>query len=108
MEAVLLYIACLRLGAVFVPVNVASALNEVGYVLGDCSPRLVIVSEGERAALAPLTGGARLETLGADGGGTLGELAAHRPVVGAGVRSRGVDQMHQGPAALDMAEEPVA
>jgi malonyl-CoA/methylmalonyl-CoA synthetase len=75
-EAVLLYIACLRLGAVFVPVNVASSHNEVAYVLGDCSPRLVVVPAGERAALAPLAGGAAVETLDADGGGTLSELAA--------------------------------
>ena len=37
-----------------------------------------------------------------------GELAADRAVVGAGVGARRVDQMHQGAAALDMAEEPVA
>ena len=37
-----------------------------------------------------------------------GKLAAHRAVVGAGVRARRVDQMRQSAAALDMAEEPVA
>jgi malonyl-CoA/methylmalonyl-CoA synthetase len=73
-EAVVLYIACLRLGAVFVPVNVASSLHEVAYVLSDCSPRLVVVPVEERDALAPLAGDARLETLAADGRGTLSEL----------------------------------
>jgi malonyl-CoA/methylmalonyl-CoA synthetase len=32
-EAVLLYVACLRMGAVFLPINVANTLAEVDYVL---------------------------------------------------------------------------
>src|ERR1700693_3032422 len=32
-EAVILYVACLRLGAVVVPINVANTLNEVDYLL---------------------------------------------------------------------------
>jgi malonyl-CoA/methylmalonyl-CoA synthetase len=73
-EAVLLYLACLRLGAVYVPINTANSLNEVEYLLGDSAPWLAIVAPGERESLAPLaarTGVTRLETLGTEGEGSL-------------------------------------
>ena len=76
-QAVLLYVACLRLGAVFVPINVDCPPNELDYLLRDSSPRLAIVPPGERAMLAPLADRAGiqcLETLGADGQGSLAEL----------------------------------
>jgi malonyl-CoA/methylmalonyl-CoA synthetase len=78
LEAVLLYVACLRMGAVFVPINVASSPNELDYLLRDSNPRIAIVPPGERAVLAPLTRRAGiqcLETLAADGEGSLSELA---------------------------------
>jgi malonyl-CoA/methylmalonyl-CoA synthetase len=78
-EAVLLYIACLQLGAVFVPINVANTPNEVGYFLRDASPRVAVVRPTDRAmlqALAESAGVARVETLGADGEGSLADLAA--------------------------------
>src|ERR1700686_1027468 len=77
LEAVLLYVACLRMGAVFVPINVASSPHEVDYLLRDSSPRIAIVDPGERAVLAPLAERAGIqcvETLGADGEGSLSEL----------------------------------
>jgi len=77
-EAVLVYLACLRIGAVFVPLNPASTPHELEYLLGDSGPRIVIVGPGERAALAPLAqraGVARLETLAVGGEGSLNELA---------------------------------
>src|ERR1700694_2212448 len=76
-EAVLLYVACLRMGAVFVPINVASSPNEVDYLLRDSSPRIAIVPPGERAVLAALADSAGIqcvETLGADGEGSLSGL----------------------------------
>src|ERR1700730_97479 len=42
-EAILLYVACLRLGAIFVPINVANTANEVEYFLRDSQPRVAIV-----------------------------------------------------------------
>src|SRR6266853_279901 len=77
LEAVLLYVACLRMGAVFVPISVASSPHEVDYLLRDSSPRIAIVPPGERAVLAPLADRAGIqcvETLGADGEGSLSEL----------------------------------
>jgi malonyl-CoA/methylmalonyl-CoA synthetase len=85
-EAVLLYIACLRMGAVFVPVNVQSPPNEVEYVLRDASPRVAVVPPDERAALTPVAEQAGVQhvvTLGANSDGTLAELArASAPQLG--------------------------
>lgn len=75
-EAVLLYLACLRMGAVFVPINVANTVNEVEYFLRDSQPRLVVVRPTDGALLEPIAsrvGVAHVETLGAQGEGTLPE-----------------------------------
>src|SRR5207248_2594132 len=77
-EAVLLYIACLRMGAWYVPINVGASLQELDYLLRDSSPRITIVPPGEADALEPIAdraGVQLLETLGADGEGSLSRLA---------------------------------
>ena len=76
-EAVLLYVACLRLGAVFVPINVANTANEVDYFLRDSQPRLAVIRPADRRLLEPIAAQAgvrHVETLGADGEGSLPEL----------------------------------
>jgi malonyl-CoA/methylmalonyl-CoA synthetase len=73
-EAVLLYIACLRMGAVFVPINVANTPNEVDYFFRDSQPRIAIIRPADRTSLEPIAeraGVARIESLGADGTGSL-------------------------------------
>jgi malonyl-CoA/methylmalonyl-CoA synthetase len=78
-EAVFLYVACLRLGAVFVPINVANTPNEVEYYLSDSLPRAAIVRPQERNLIEPLARQANVacvETLGTDGAGSLPQLAA--------------------------------
>jgi malonyl-CoA/methylmalonyl-CoA synthetase len=78
-DAVLLYLACLDLGAVFVPINVANTANEVDYFLRDSRPRLAVVKPSNRALLEPVAMRARisyLETLGAGGEGSLPELVS--------------------------------
>ncbi len=83
-EAVLLYVACLRCGAVFVPMNTACAPNEFEYFVRDCDPRLVIVDPRRQAQLEPLArscGIEQVETLAADGKGTVTSLAvAQKPI----------------------------
>jgi malonyl-CoA/methylmalonyl-CoA synthetase len=78
-EAILLYLACLRLGAVFLPLNMAYTLAELDYFIGDAEPRVVVCAperEGEIAALAQSHGVAETLTLGVDGEtGTLPERA---------------------------------
>jgi malonyl-CoA/methylmalonyl-CoA synthetase len=76
-DAVLLYLSCLNLGAVFVPINVANTENEVDYFLRDSRPRLAVVKPSSRALLEPVAMRAQIshvETLGADGEGSLPEL----------------------------------
>jgi malonyl-CoA/methylmalonyl-CoA synthetase len=46
-EAVLLYVACLRLGAAFVPINTAYSLAEVEYFLTDAQPQVTVVEDSE-------------------------------------------------------------
>jgi malonyl-CoA/methylmalonyl-CoA synthetase len=77
-EAVFLYVACLRMGAVFVPINVANTANEVEYYLRDSQPRAAIVRPQDRILIEPLAQQAKvdcLETLDADGTGSLPMLA---------------------------------
>ena len=76
-EAVLLYLACLSLGAVFVPINTANTPHEVEYFLHDARPKLAVVDPMRRAELldcARAAGVAHLETLGEAGDGSLPDL----------------------------------
>jgi malonyl-CoA/methylmalonyl-CoA synthetase len=50
-ELVLLHLALLRLGAVLVPINLAYRRREVGHILADAAPRLLIVKAAQRAVL---------------------------------------------------------
>jgi malonyl-CoA/methylmalonyl-CoA synthetase len=93
-QAVLLYVACLRLGAVFVPINTANTANEVDYFLRDSQPRLAVIRPADRALLAPVAAQAgvhHVETLGADGDGSLAELAAQCEASPALPRNFGAD-----------------
>jgi malonyl-CoA/methylmalonyl-CoA synthetase len=76
-EAVLLYLACLRTGAVFVPINVANTPNEVEYFLRDAEPKLAVIRPAARASVEPRAAQAgvpHVETLGAEGEGSLAAL----------------------------------
>ncbi|MEO6340983.1 MAG: malonyl-CoA synthase [Caulobacteraceae bacterium] len=77
-QAILLYLACLRAGAVYLPLNTAYTLTELDYFLGDAEPSLVVCDPGRREGMKALAGkiGAAVETLGADGRGTLMDRAA--------------------------------
>src|ERR1700733_4685114 len=58
-ECVLLYLACLRLGAVYLPLNQAYTLTELEYFIGDSEPSVVVCAPeraGEIAALAQRLG----------------------------------------------------
>ena len=78
-EALILYLACLRAGAIYLPLNTAYTLPEVDYFVGDAEPRLVVVGSGRREeaeALPGLPHGAHVVTMDADGTGTLADRAA--------------------------------
>ena len=50
-ELVLLHLALLQLGAVLVPINLAYRRREVGLILADATPRLLVVEAASRAVL---------------------------------------------------------
>lgn len=69
-EALLLYLACLRAGAVYVPLNAAYTLAELEYFIGDAIPTLVVCAPDKQAALTDLVGKlspCTLVTLNAEG-----------------------------------------
>lgn len=86
----LLYLATLRVGAVFVPLNPAYGVEEVGYFLGDSQPALYVCDPAHAIARSPLAAGvgARLFTLDAEGDGSLAAALAgtHTPAPAATFR----------------------
>ena len=77
-EALLLYLACLRAGAVYLPLNTAYTLAEIEYFISDAEPKLVVVGPAAKAGIEPIArkhGAAAIETLAADGTGSLMTLA---------------------------------
>jgi len=78
-EAVFLYLACLRAGAAYLPLNTAYTKAEVGYFLGDAEPAVFVCTPGNAAVLADTAraaGVGTLLTLGSDGDGSLPERSA--------------------------------
>ncbi len=71
----LLYLACLRLGAVYLPLNTAYTLSELDYFFGDAEPALIVCDPARRAEVAALGGAAaaQVATLDAQGQGDLVE-----------------------------------
>src|SRR5690606_35268617 len=81
-EALLLYLACLRAGAAYLPLNTAYTPAEVEYFVGDAEPALVVCRPGTRetvAAICAKVGVAACHTLAAGGSGSLTELASRQP-----------------------------
>ena len=73
-----LYLAVVRAGAVYLPLNTAYTLNELEYFITDAEPSLVVCdpSKAEGIGAIAATVGAKVETLGADGKGSLTDAAA--------------------------------
>jgi malonyl-CoA/methylmalonyl-CoA synthetase len=76
-QALFLYFACVAAGAVFLPLNTAYTPSELSYFIGNASPTLVVVDPESETALAPIASeaGSKIQTLGADGHGSLMDLA---------------------------------
>ena len=73
-EAIMLYLACLRAGAVYLPLNTAYQKGEISYFLSDAEPRVVVCrpeSESWIGEIAAKTGVPHVLTLDQAGGGTL-------------------------------------
>jgi malonyl-CoA/methylmalonyl-CoA synthetase len=82
-EALLLYLATVRAGAVFLPLNTAYTLAELAYFICDAEPALVVGRPETGAALAQLIvdvgSAAKVATLGQNGEGSLAEAARAAP-----------------------------
>jgi malonyl-CoA/methylmalonyl-CoA synthetase len=89
---VLLYLAVLKTGAVFQPLNSAYTTPEVEYFIADTAPSLVVASRAKTAEVAPIAErcGATYATLD---GMNLGSLA--------GLAAGAADHHHTCPRALD-------
>ncbi len=77
-NAVFLYLGCLQIGAVYLPLNTAYKADEIAYFLGDAEPRLFLVRPETLEALRPVAeaaGVAELHAMDAEGGGGLTEIA---------------------------------
>ena len=79
MDMPMLYLGCLRAGAVFLPLNPAYTAGELDYFMRDARPALFVCDPTQVEAiraLAQSAGLARVETLGENGAGSLPALAA--------------------------------
>ena len=77
-QAFVLYLACLRAGAAYLPMNVAYKDAEVAHIVGDARPRLMVCRPQNEADLAPLceaAGISALRTLDAAGDGSFADEA---------------------------------
>jgi malonyl-CoA/methylmalonyl-CoA synthetase len=71
-----LYLATIRTGAIYLPLNTAYTLTELAYFLGDSEPALVVCDPTVRDGVTGVAGTARVETLDVAGEGSLTDLAA--------------------------------
>ena len=71
----ILYLATIRAGAVFLPLNTAYTLRELAYFITDAEPALIVCDPAAREGVADVAGGARVETLDGCGEGSLIDLA---------------------------------
>jgi malonyl-CoA/methylmalonyl-CoA synthetase len=73
-----LYLATVRAGAVYLPLNTAYTLNELEYFITDAEPTVVVCDPAKAGGIGALAAkvGAKVMTLGADGKGSLTDAAA--------------------------------
>ena len=81
-QALMLYLAALRAGHVYLPLNNAYQSAEIDYFVGDAEPAVLVCSPQARGWVAPIAqrhGVSTSYTLDEAGGGTLMEAAATQP-----------------------------
>jgi len=98
-DMLMLYLGCLRAGAIFLPLNPAYTAGELDYFMRDASPALFVCDPAQLDAIRPLAAAAgvpRVESMGANGDGSL--VAA----------ARAQDASADSFATLDMADDDLA
>jgi malonyl-CoA/methylmalonyl-CoA synthetase len=94
-EALMLYLAVLRAGLVYLPLNTAYQRDEIGYFIGNAEPAVVVCAPknfGWVSRIAFAAGTAHVFTLGDDRSGSLLQRAAVHSDVHAPV-ARGADEL---------------
>ncbi|MGA7802457.1 MAG: malonyl-CoA synthase [Gammaproteobacteria bacterium] len=77
-QALFLYLACLRAGFIYLPLNTAYLEDELDYFLGDAAPAAVVCAPAKRPMMEKLANRhavAHVLTLDGNGGGSLNERA---------------------------------
>ena len=79
-DALMLYLAAVRVGAVYLPLNTAYTPTEIDHFLGDAEPALFVCDPARRTALEPMADrvGAKVGTMDARGHGPLYDDARGR------------------------------
>ena len=70
-EKLILYLAALRMGAIFLPLNTAYTLNELDFFIGDAQPSLIVCGTSLENSIKAIARKAKVLTLDADGTGSL-------------------------------------
>ena len=78
-ENLALYLATLRAGGVYLPLNTAYTPRELSYAFTDAEPKLIVCDPASDVAVAEVAGNVAVATLDAAGGGSLAEAAADMP-----------------------------
>ena len=76
-ENLVLYLATVRAGGVYLPLNTAYTLNELDYFITDAEPTVIVCDPSKADGIAAIAAkvGAKVETLDASGKGSLTEAA---------------------------------
>lgn len=84
-DVIALYLACLQLGAIHLPLNTAYTGDEIGYFLGDAAPRVFVCRPAHidtAKELGRQNDVAAVLSLGANGDGSLNDEAANiKPLI---------------------------
>ncbi|MDG1707451.1 MAG: AMP-binding protein, partial [Emcibacteraceae bacterium] len=74
-QAVMLYLSCLRMGAIFVPLNTGYTESEVQYFFDNAEPDLCVCDPSKEESFQKVSGGKSVLTLGDNQNGSLWELS---------------------------------
>ncbi|MEM7439519.1 MAG: malonyl-CoA synthase [Pseudomonadota bacterium] len=78
-ECLVTYAACAQAGLIFLPLNTAYTAEEVRYFAEDSGAKILICDAAKADALRAAIPNLRVETLNADGSGSLPDMAAGQP-----------------------------
>jgi len=78
-QALALYLACLRAGLIYLPLNTAYRKGELAYFFGDAEPRVIVCAPPDAADIAALRSEATVLTLAGDEGSLLDAARDHPP-----------------------------